>query len=333
MRVLFIGGTGNISTAVSRLALQRGIELYHLNRGQRERNLPGVHSLVADVREIDQVRAAVGSMTFDVVVNFIAYSVADVELDLSVFAGKTGQYVFISTASVYQKPPAHYLITESTPLENPYWEYSRKKIAAEERLMLAHREQGFPVSIVRPSLTYDAVIPLPFGAWGDYTIIRRMKEGLPVIVHGDGTSLWTITHADDFAKGLLGLLGLPKAIGETFHITSDEVLTWNQIFEATAAAVGVKPNIVHIASEALADLCDGLGYPGVRGGLLGDKSHSMVFDNSKIKRFVPSFSATIPYAQGIKRTLDWFAADPARMEPPAGAKDLNQLILDAWAKR
>ena len=333
MRVLFIGGTGNISTAVSRLAIARGVDLYHLNRGQRPHDLDGVKSLAADVRDIDQTQAAVGSVTFDVVVNFIAYSVADIERDIAVFADKTKQYVFISTASVYEKPPTHYLITEETPRVNPFWEYSRKKIAAEDFLLRAWRERGFPATIVRPSLTYDTVIPLPFGAWADYTIIRRMKQGLPVVVHGDGTSLWTITHADDFAVGFLGLLGRKDAIGEAFHITSDEVLTWNQIFQATAAAVGATANLVHIASDDIVEICDRLGYPGVRGGLHGDKSHSMVFDNSKIKRFVPEFRATTTYAAGIQRTLDWFAADPARMQPPEGAKDLNQLILDAWATR
>ena len=332
MRILFIGGTGNISTAVSRLALEQGVELYHLNRGQRASDLPGVHSLAADIHNIEQVRSVLGSLTFDVVVNFIAFSVSDMERDYALFAERAGQYIFISSASVYEKPPTHYLITESTPRVNPFWEYSRKKIAAEDWLMDAHREHGFPATIVRPSLTYGTVIPLPFGAWGDYTVIRRMKEGKPVVVHGDGTSLWTITHADDFAKGLFGLFGQQKAIGEAFHITSDEVLTWNQIFQATAAAVGATANLIHIASDDLATLCDSLGYPGVRGGLLGDKSHSMVFDNSKIKRFVPGFAATIPYVAGIKRTLDWFAADVDRMKAPAGAKDLNQLILEARTK-
>ncbi len=330
MRILFIGGTGNISAAVSRLVMARGVELYHLNRGQRRQDIPGVKTLSADINSLAQAKRAIGSLTFDVVVNWIAYTPADVERDFSLFAGRTSQYVFISSASVYQKPPTHYVMTESTPLANPFWDYSRQKIAAEEWLMRAHLQHGFPVTIVRPSLTYDTVIPLPFGASANYTPIRRMKQGLPVVVHGDGTSLWTVTHSDDFAAGFVGLLGHPHAIGEAFHITSDEVLTWNQIFHATAAAVGVTPKLVHIASEDIARICDRLGYSRVRGGLFGDKANSLVFDNSKIKRLVPEFSATIPFATGIRRTIDWFEADPERMNPIEPKPDLNQLILDAW---
>ena len=330
MKALFIGGTGNISTAVSRLAIDRGVELYHLNRGQRPCDVAGVRTITGDIHNPAQVRNAIGEMTFDVVVNFIAFTPADMERDVALFADRTGQYVFISSASVYQKPARHYLVTETTPRENPFWEYSQKKIAAEDWLMQAYRDRGFPATIVRPSLTYDTVIPLPFGAWSDFRVIRRMRQGLPVIVHGDGSSLWTITHADDFAKGLLGLLGNAAAIGEAFHITSDEVLTWDQIFQATAAAAGATAHIVHISSDDIVRIAESLGQPKFRGGLHGDKSVSLVFDNSKIKRFVPDFRATIPYAEGIRRTIEWFEADPTRTKIDETKPDLNQQILDVW---
>lgn len=330
MRVLFIGGTGNISMASTRLALERGMEVWHLNRGRHA--APGVRSLVADIRKPDDVAAALGDTRFDVVVNWIAFNAADVERDVELFASRTDQYIFISSASAYQKPPSHPVVTESTPLGNPYWDYSRNKIAAEERLLHLWRERGFPATIVRPSLTYDTVIPLAIGGWTDYRIIHRMRQGLPVVVPGDGTSLWTITHSDDFAKGLVGLLGHQQAIGHAFHITSDEILTWDQIYQATAAAAGVRANLVHIPSESISEICDGLGQSWMRGNLLGDKTHSIIFDNRKIKQFVPGFCCTIPYAQGIKRTIRWFEADPARCQIGKGP-DLVQQILNEWNAR
>lgn len=314
MKVLFIGGTGNISTACSRLALQKGIKLYLLNRGRvHPPGLEGAMSVKADIHQPEEVKKAIAGMTFDVVVNFIAFTPEDVQHDLDLFAGKTGQYIFISSASAYQKPQSHYLVTESTPLANPYWDYSRDKIACEELLMKAYRESGFPATIVRPSHTYDTVIPVAVGSWEDYTIVARMKKGLPVIVHGDGSSLWTVTHSDDFAKAFTGLLGHQQAIGQSFHITSDEVLNWNQIYGALAEAAGVEPNILHASSDLICDVADSLGMTWMRGNLLGDKSPSVVFDNSKIKRFVPGFVATIPFRQGIRRTLRWFEERKERM--------------------
>lgn len=332
MRVLFIGGTGNISSAVSRLAISRGIELWHLNRGQRPAAIPGVHTLRADIKKPDEVAAALGQHRWDVVVNWIAFTPADIQRDIALFRGRTRQYIFISSASVYQKPPSTPFVTESTPLANPFWDYSRNKIACEDLLMAAYREEAFPITIVRPSLTYDTVIPLALGGWTDWTIIDRMRKGKPVVVHGDGTSLWTITHAEDFAKGFVGLLGHQQAIGHAFHITSDEVLTWNQIYEATAAAAGVAPGalrVVHIPSHDIVSICEKFGQGWMRGGLWGDKSHSLIFDNSKIRQFVPDFVATIPYAQGIKRTIAWFEADPARCVVKPDSEDLVQKIFDA----
>lgn len=312
MRVLFVGGTGIISTACTDLAVRCGIEVVHLNRGRTAAPVPaGVESIRADVREEDEVRKALGNREFDAVVNWIAFTLDHVEQDIRVFSGRTKQYVFIGTASSYQKPPRHYLITEDTPLENPYWEYSRVKASCERRLMEEKARSGFPVVIVRPSYTYgDTKIPMIFGFGGkSYTIVRRMRRGKKTIIPGDGTSLWQMTHSTDFAKGFVGLLGDPRTIGEAFHITSDEVLNWNQIFEAIAAAAGARLNPVHIASDLLV-----AWRPGQEGTLLGDKSNSVVLDNSKIKKFVPDFRATVSFQEGVRRTVAWHEADPSRME-------------------
>ncbi|MCK5734395.1 MAG: SDR family oxidoreductase [Candidatus Latescibacteria bacterium] len=326
MKVLFIGGTGFISTAVSRQAIAQGFELYLLNRGSRPAHLPGCHRLTADIRKPEDVRAALQDLEFDVVVDWIAYTPDDIERDLALFTGRVKQYVFISSASAYQKPPAHYLITESTPLHNPYWEYARKKIACEERLMQAYREDGFPVTIVRPSLTYDPNFPIAIGGWGCYTLADRLQRELPIIVHGDGSSLWVVTHADDFGRGFLGLLGNARALGQAFHITSDEVLTWDQIYQTIAEALGVEAKIVHIPSDFIAKVSPELG-----GGLLGDKTWSAVFDNSKIKAFVPGFKAAIPFRDGIRRTLAWFAADGRRRRIDEGVHTEMDRILKMYA--
>lgn len=283
-----------------------------LIRGHRrpEQRPRAVKTIIADVND-PALGQKLEREAFDVVVDWIAFTPADIERDLKLFRGRTKQFVFISSTSAYQKPPMHYLITESTPLANPYWEYARNKIACEERLMQTYREENFPVTIVRPSLTYsETLIPLVLNSWQkSYTAVDRMIRGLKMVVPGDGNSLWVITHNTDFAKGLIGLLGHPKALGEAFHITSDEVLTWNQIFRTVGAAVGVEPELVHIASDYIA-AC----VPGKKGTLLGDKSVSVVFDNSKIKRFVPGYSATTTFAEGIRRSLAWFNADPARKQ-------------------
>ena len=326
MNVLFIGGTGNISRSVSSLAVERGIGLHLLNRGVRAAEVPGAKSLVGDVAGLRENRE-VGAHMWDAVVNWIAFTEEDVRRDIEVFAGKTRQYVFISSASAYQKPPSHPVITESTPLSNPFWKYSRDKIACEERLMHEYRSSGFPVTIVRPSHTYDTVIPAAIGGWTEFTIAQRIREGRPIIVHGDGSSLWTITHADDFAAGFLGLLGHQQAIGHAFHITSDEVLTWDQIHQALGVAVGRAPEIVHIPSDIIGRYDEHL-----RGTLLGDKSHSAIFDNSKIKRFVPGFTAKIPFKAGIRRTIEWFEADASRMVVRQATNDLMDRILADFSK-
>lgn len=315
MKVLFIGGTGVISSACADLATRQGIDLYLLNRGTSHRNAPAEATLLrGDIRDVASVRRTLGDMTFDVVVNWLAFTPEHIEADLALFKNRTQQYIFISSASAYQTPPLALPITESTPLYNPYWQYSQNKIACEERLVRAYRQDGFPMTIVRPSHTYDRTM-LPFT--GRYMVVNRMRTGKKVIVHGDGTSLWTLTHHQDFAVGFVGLLGNPHATGDVFHITSDESLTWNQIFETVANAAGVQPKLVHIPSEFIAAFDANWGA-----GLLGDKAHSMIFDNTKIKRTVPAFNATIPFAQGAKEIIAWHNADPARqiIDPVFDAK-------------
>jgi nucleoside-diphosphate-sugar epimerase len=310
MKLLFIGGTGILSSASATLALARGHELFLLNRSV-SRQIPapeGATVLQADVYA-DEARLAklLAGHRFDAVVDYLAYTVDDIERDLRLFRGKIDQFIFISSASAYQKPVRNYIITERTPLENPYWDYSRNKIACEDRLMFAYLEEGFPVTIVRPSLTYGPTqIPFAVGSWlHPWTVIDRMKRRQKVIVPGDGTSLWVMTWNGDFAKGLVGLLGNEKAIGEAFQITSDEVLSWNQIYLEAYQALGLEPNMVHIASDLVAAY-----HPPSLGSLIGDKSNSAVFDNSKIKRFVHDYSCEVNWAVGVRRALAWFEAHP-----------------------
>lgn len=325
MKVLFIGGTGNISTSVSKLCIERGIDLYLLNRGTRKVEIPKAKTMHGDIVQYEKLKSDLADRHWDVVVDWIAYTEEDIERDINLFRQKTQQFVFISTASAYQKPPASPIITELTPLSNPYWQYSRDKITCEERLNRAYREEHFPATIVRPSLTYDTVIPVPIGGWTEYTIVDRMKRGKPIIVHGDGTSLWTVTHAKDFAKGFVGLLGNQEAIGQSFHITSDEILTWNQIYHFVANAAGCEPAIVHIPSDFIVQ-CE----PSLKGTLLGDKAVSVVFDNSKIKQFVPDFKATIPFSEGIKKTLAWFEAHPETMIVRPETNTMIERILRSY---
>jgi nucleoside-diphosphate-sugar epimerase len=321
MKVLFIGGTGIISTAVTELAAARGIELTLLRRGMRTAEPPGnVRTIAADVTDEAAVLAALKGQTFDAVVDWIAFAPADVERDIRLFRGRTRQFVFISSASAYQKPVAHYLITESTPLANPYWQYSRNKIACEERLMAAYRDEGFPVTIVRPSLTYgDTQLVLAVNSWPkSYTALDRIRRGKKIIVPGDGTSLWVVTHNSDFAAGLVGLVGNRQAIGHAFHITGDEVLTWDQITAITAEAAGAEAKIIHIPSDFI-----GACIPDEIGSLTGDKAASVVFDNGKIKRFVPDYCAKVRFAEGVRRTIAWFDADPRR-------KEIDEAADAAW---
>jgi nucleoside-diphosphate-sugar epimerase len=328
MKILFIGGSGVISRAATELAIAAGHELWLLNRGQR-RGIAGARSLVADVADAGSLAAALRDHTWDVVVDWIAFTPADVRRDIELFRGRTRQYFLVSSASVYQKPLGHYLVTESTPRANPYWEYARLKIAGEQELEAAYRDQGFPGVIIRPSLTYgEDQVPLVLNAWKQsWTAIDRLRRGLPVIVPGDGSSLWTITHNTDFAAALIGLFGNPATHGHAFHITSDEVLTWNQIFTLAAQAAGVRqPNLVHIPSDFIVSC-----VPAVEGTLLGDKAVSVVFDNTKIKRFVPGWYARVPFAEGIRRTIAWFDADPARQQIDAATSARWDKLTSAYA--
>jgi nucleoside-diphosphate-sugar epimerase len=299
MKVLFIGGTGIISSASSELAVSRGIELYHLNRGKSAgvRKIEGVKTITADIRNTGEAQKALKDYTFDVVVDWIAFTPEHIRNDIQLFSGKTRQFVFISSASAYQTPPEKLPVTEDTPLDNPFWEYSRNKIACEKLIREENLKNEFPFTIVRPSHTYDkTLVPLE----GGYTVLHRMKQGLPVVVHGDGTSIWTLTHHKDFALGLVGLLGNPKALNEAFHITSDEWLSWNSIFTTLAKELNVKPHLVHVPSSLIAKYDKETGD-----SLLGDKAHSMIFDNSKIRNAVPDFNPRIPFSQGAKEIVKW----------------------------
>lgn len=323
MKALFIGGTGTISTDVVALAQQRGWEVTLLNRGSKK--IPeGIRSIVADINDERAVAKAIEYESYDVVAQFIAYTAADVERDIRLFQNKTGQYIFISSASAYQKPLADYRITESTPLANPYWQYSRNKIEAEEVLMSAYRTSRFPVTIVRPSHTYNGTKPpvCVHGDKGNWQILKRILDGKPVIIPGDGTSLWTLTHSKDFAKGYVGLMANPHAIGNAFHITTDESMTWNQIYQTIAEALGKPLNALHVASDFLA--AHGENYD-FRGELLGDKASVVVFDNSKIKRLVPDFICTISMAEGLRQAVHYMLAHPESQTP--------DWDFDSWCDR
>lgn len=323
MRALIIGGTGTISSAVVRLLLERKWEVYVLNRGTRP--LPeGAVPLVADINDEARVAALLGDMQFDSVCEFIGFVPAQVERDYRLFRGRTRQYIFISSASAYHKPARSHIITEGTTLANPHWQYSRDKIACEAVLMQHYREDGFPVTIVRPSHTYDErSIPLGVhGANGSWQVVERIRQGKPVIIQGDGSSLWTLTFNTDFAVGFVGLMGNPHAIGEAFHITSGESLTWDQIYEEIAKALGVPLHPYHVASDLLAAV--GQQYD-LEGSLIGDKSVTVVFDNSKLKRIVPDFAPTVTFAEGVRRALGYLLA-----HPEAQAADPE---FDAWCDR
>lgn len=324
MKVLFIGGTGTISMAISRLLLSQGHTLYLLNRGNRNTGLSGnLSELKADINDEAAVSDLIRDLDFDVVADFIAFVPEQLKRDYRLFGGKTRQFIYISSASAYQKPLSDYRVSEGTPLTNPYWEYSRNKIAGEDYLMRLYREEGFPVTIIRPSHTYDErSVPLGVhGKNGSYSVIQRMQEGRPVIIHGDGTSLWTLTHNSDFARAFVGLMGNVHAIGEAVQITSDESLTWNQIYGIIADSLGVKLNAVHVSSEFL-DACGDYDFAG---SLLGDKANTVVFDNGKLKRLVPGFTATVRADQGIRDTIAYVLSHPEcqRQDPE----------FDSWCDR
>lgn len=324
MKILFIGGTGTISMAISRLLLSQGHTLYLINRGSRNTDLSGnLIELKADINDEAAAAELIQNLDFDVVADFIAFVPSQLERDYRLFKDKTKQFIYISSASAYQKPLSDYRINEGTPLANPYWEYSRNKIAGEEYLMKLYREEGFPVTIVRPSHTYDER-SVPLGVHGDngsYAVIKRMMDGKPVIIHGDGTSLWTLTHNSDFARGFAGLMGNIHAIGEAVQITSDESVTWNQIYEIIADALGVKLNALHVSSEFL-DACSSYDFAG---SLLGDKANTVVFDNSKLKKLVPGFTATVRADQGIRRAVEYVLSHPeCQQEDP---------VFDAWCDK
>ncbi len=324
MKILIIGGTGTISTEISKLTVKKGHELYLVNRGNHNSELPeGIHFINADINNEQQAREKLEGMTFDVVCDFIAFVKPQLERDYRLFKDKTKQFIFISSASAYNKPCADYSITEGTTLANKYWGYSRNKIECEEYLLKLYREEGFPVTIVRPSHTYnEKSVPMGVhGNMGSWQVLKRMLDGKPVIVHGDGTSLWTLTDSRDFAVAFVGLFGNPHAVGEAFQITSDEAVTWNQIYKAVADALGVEYKPYYVASEFLAKTSN---YD-FMGGLVGDKSNSVVFDNTKIKRAVPEYRAVIRMDEGIKRAVEYVMAHKeCHVEDP---------VFDAWCDK
>lgn len=327
MKVLFIGGTGNISSASTTLAIERNLELTILNRGLSAPIPEGANWLQVDMEDDSGAAAILKDRTWDAVVNWIAFEPAQVERDIRLFRGKTRQYIFISSASAYQKPPRHYLITEETPLDNPFWKYARDKMACEHRLLQAFRDEEFPATIVRPSLTYGKTwIPCTVGGH-DFTVVNRLRRGKPVIVHGDGQSLWTMTHNTDFAVGLVGLIGQAKALGKCFHITSDEVLTWDAIYHQLGCAAGAAPRLVHIPSDFIARFNARIGD-----SLRGDKMYSLVYDNSKIKKFVPEYQPKVSFAEGIRQSIAWFDADPSRQKINPAMDNLLDRILTEYDK-
>ncbi|MER7798454.1 SDR family oxidoreductase [Microbacterium sp. NPDC096154] len=319
MRILIIGGTGNISTYVTRLAVERGYDVTVLNRGRSD--LPaGVRGLIGDAGDASSIARAVGDESFDVVANFRSFSPEQVRDDIRIFAARTRQYLYISSASAYQKPIAQLPIVESTPLRNPFWQYSRDKIASEDLLVAAYREQGFPVTIVRPSHTYGpSLVPLE----GGWTALQRIRDGRPIVVHGDGTSWWTLTHSRDFARAFVGLFGNPHAIGQPVHITSDESLTWDEIARLLGRALGREPEIVHVASDAIAR-----EIPAIGPGLVGDKAHSVLFDNTRIKQLVPGWVATTPFSDGAREIVEWHLADEARRQVDAELDAAFDRLID-----
>ena len=326
MKILMIGGTGTISSAITRQLAASGHDLWLLNRGTRKSEVPEcVKQVIADIDDTEAVLRQIGDEQFDAVCEFIGFLPSQVERDIRLFRGRTKQYVYISSASAYNKPAASHVITEGTSLANPHWEYSRNKIACEELLMREYREKGFPVTIIRPSHTYcERGVPVSVhGLKGSWQVLKRMMAGKPVIVHGDGSSLWTLTWNEDFARGFIGLLGNPKAIGEAFQIMSDEQLTWNQIYACVANALHVTPHLYHVSSDFLAAVAPQAWD--FEGNLLGDKAVTVCFDCTKLKRAVPGFQATTRFDEGVRRCVAYLLAHPElQTEDPE---------FDAWCDR
>lgn len=326
MRILIIGGTGTISSAITRQLAASGHDLWLLNRGNRKNEVPtGVKQIICDINDEAEVLRQIGDTMFDAVCDFIGFLPSQVKRDIRLFKGRTRQYVYISSASAYNKPARSHIITEGTTLANPYWQYSRDKIACEELLMKEYRENGFPATIIRPSHTYcERSVPVSVhGLKGSWQVLKRMIEGKPVIVNGDGSSLWTLTWNEDFAKGFIGLLGNPKAVGEAFQIMSDEQLTWNQIYQCIANALGTEFKPYYVASDFLATVAP-KEYD-FTGNLLGDKSVTVVFDCTKLKRAVPGFQATTRFDEGVRRCVAYLMSHPElQIEEPE---------FDAWCDR
>jgi nucleoside-diphosphate-sugar epimerase len=322
---LFIGGTGTISAASTRRAVEAGWQVSVLNRGKSstQRPIPSeAEIVVGDIADADGIRAVLGNRRFDVVADFLTFTPDQLSARMELFGDRTDQYVFISSASAYQTPPGRVPVVESTPLRNPYWQYSRDKIACEDLLLKTYRDEAFPMTIVRPSHTYDHTSIVFDGGW---TLVDRMRRGVEVVVPGDGTSLWTLTHSRDFAPGFVGLLGRDAAIGEAFHITSDETPTWNAIFTEMAHAAGAEPKLVHVSTDAI-DAAD----PKLGAGLVGDKSNTMIFDNTKLRTLVPTFTCPTPFSQGAREIVHWYDADESRKTVDDKVNTLQDKLIEAY---
>ncbi|MCX7013807.1 MAG: NAD-dependent epimerase/dehydratase family protein [Candidatus Sumerlaeota bacterium] len=326
MRVLFVGGTGTISSGCLQPALDKGHEVFIFNRGQHKTDVPpAVVQIRGDARNKEEMAKLASSHRFDVMANFIGFAPNDVALDVEVFGGKISQYIYISSASIYQKPPNYYIATESSPLRNPFNDYSRRKIACEEFVMKAFREKDFPATIVRPSHTYGDNIPGNLPGVVDYTLVDRLRSGKEVVVHGDGETLWTFTHNSDFGFAFADVLGNMRTIGETYHITSDEVITWNQHFQIVARECGGTANMVHIPSDFIQTVSARAATP-----LLGDRTYSIVFDNSKIRSISPGSRAKVSFAEGVRRAVAYYESHPEAKTINQQAVDMLEQILAAW---
>jgi len=325
MRILFIGGTGNLSAECAALLHERGHEIVVLSRG-RNAVPPGYRAIQADRKDAAAMRAGLKGAQPEVVINFLGYDLSDVQTDYELFNGVVRQYVFISSTVVYAKPPQRLPLTEDSPVGNAWWDYAQKKLACEQWLRQRQEEGGFPVTIVRPSHTYSqGWVPNPISS-GSYTFAARLEQGKPVFIHDDGESRWTLTAAADFAVGLAGLAGKTEAIGEAFHITSDEVLSWNQIYAEIAAAVGVKsPQIVKVPTEFICRVA-----PQMTGTLKGDKAHPGVFDNAKIKRLVPEFRCRMPFRLGVRESVRWLRGHPEQRNLKPEIDALIEEVIGAW---
>ena len=330
MKILLIGGTGNISASITRRCLERGNEVYLFNRGNhREFEALGARYIIGDAFDPFDLKAKIGDKTFDVVANFILFTPEQARINYEIFVGRTGQFFFISSCTVYQKPILKLPVTADTPLRNPFSQYAKNKIACEEYFAARYRDENFPITIVRPSHTYGEkkLVVGPLMGWGvpHWTLADRILRGEPVIVHDLGRTFWTATHSDDFAYAFCGLAGNREAVGQSFHITNDDPHTWNAIMELYGQILGVETKIVHVPTEFIGKL-----YPDKGMAILGDMSENAIFDISKLQKFVPGYRTRIPLREGLTRSINWYLNNPSAMIVDDNNNRLMDHIIKAW---